>query len=135
MTSPLIPRMDTLADKVGGLAHSVEGWRERAMKRVAGRQKGSQRSTERKHGMYLFMDDEMKVLLDEVAMRRDISMTGYARRAVAAMIAHDLGLPFEAVVKHSAKPTTYKQTNVAGPKSKTYDDGKDAGNWEIGTLR
>lgn len=105
------------------------------MRRVAGRQKGSQRSTERKHGMYLFMDDEMKVLLDEVSMRRDISMTGYARRAVAAMIAHDLGLPFETVVKHSAQPTTYKQTNVAGPKPKSFDDGKGAGNWEIGTLR
>lgn len=105
------------------------------MRRVAGRQSGSQRSTERKHGMYLFIDDRFKALLDEAAMRRDISMTGYARRAVAAMIAHDLGLNFEEVVMHSAQPTNYKQTNVRGPKAKSYDNGKGHGVWAIGELK
>lgn len=122
-------------EQFGGMRHEVEGWQERAMRRVAGRQKGSQRSTERKHGMYLFMDDRFKALLDEAAMRRNISMTGYARRAVASMIAKDLGMKFRDVVMHSAQPTNYKMTNVRGPKEKSYDNGKGHGDWEIGDLK
>lgn len=124
-----------MTKRVGGLHTQVEGWQERALGRVSERQKGSQRSTERKHGMYLFIDDRFKALLDEAAMRRDISMTGYARRAVAAMIARDLGLDFEEVVMHSAQPTNYKQTNVRGPKAKSYDNGKNHGPWAIDKLK
>ena len=124
-----------MADPVGGTTFSNDGWEERAMRRVASRQKGSQRSTERKHGMYLFFDDDFRIFLDEAAQRRNISMTGYMRRAVAAMVAHDLGIPYEAVVRHSAQPTTYNQTSARGPQKKTFDDGQGHGVWAILQLK
>lgn len=104
------------------------------MRRVAGRQAGSTRATDRKHGLYLFFDDEFKVLLDAAAEMRDMSLTGYARRAVAAFIAHDLGIPFEDVAKHAAQPNNYGSTNRRGPIKTTHDNGRGHGDWRIGGL-
>lgn len=55
---------------------SEPGWQERAIARVKARQKETRRANERTNGMYLFFDDEMRVMLDEACRRRDISLTG-----------------------------------------------------------
>lgn len=109
---------------------SVPGWQERAIARVRQRQRKSKRSTERKNGMYLFFDDEMRVLLDEACARRDISLTGYGRRAMIAFIAHDLGMELEDVARYAAEPAGYG-AGGGGRLVRTQDTGIGKGLWRI----
>ena len=71
---------------------------------------------------------------DEACARRNISLTGYLRRAAAAMIAHDLKLPFEEVAQHAARPMPYGKHGGTFKKIKSQDDGKDFGYWIIAKL-
>jgi hypothetical protein len=64
---------------------SEPGWQERAIERVRARQHKTRRANERKNGTYIFYDDPLRVLLDEACRRRNISLTGYVRRAMVAM--------------------------------------------------
>lgn len=105
-------------------------WRQNALARVQSRQKKSRRATERKNGAWTFFDDEFRVLLDEACRRRNISMTGYMRRAAAAMIAHDLGLPFKDVTQHGPQPAVY-MGNGSARATRTQDDGTGQGQWTI----
>lgn len=126
------PKEHNQEDYTGTDQTYVEGWQERALGRVRSRQRLSSRSAQRKHGIYIFMDDEMKVLIDEAAHRRGISMSGFVRRATAALVAHDLGLDFKDVVKYSAKPNDYEQKRLGnGARPSRQDDGEDFGQWNI----
>jgi hypothetical protein len=109
---------------------SVPGWQERAIARVRARQSKTRRNNERKNGIWTFFDDPFRTLLDEAAMRRNISLTGYARRAIAAMIAHDLGMDFTEVTKHGSQPAPYAATG-GGRLVRTTDDGTGQGPWRI----
>lgn len=109
---------------------SQPGWQERAIERVRARQKETRRAYERKNGLYLFFDDPLRVLLDEACMRRNISLTGYCRRALVAFLAHDLGMPIGEVAKHTAVPTAYGATG-GGRLVRTQDDAKGQGPWQI----
>lgn len=109
---------------------SVPGWQERAIARVRARQSKTRRNNERKNGIWTFFDDEFRYLLDEACIRRNISLTGYMRRAAAAMIAHDLGIPFEEVVRHGSQPAPYAG-NGGGRLTRTSDDGTGQGPWNI----
>jgi hypothetical protein len=95
------------------------------------RQKKSKRALERASGVLAVFDLEMRPLLDEACYRRGISMAGYARRAIAAMIAHDLGLPLSEVTKHMPYPTEYRAFGGTGRNIKTEDSGKGYGPWTI----
>jgi hypothetical protein len=110
-----------------------EGWRERALERVQSRQKKTKRNTERKNGMFLFFDDGFRALLDEAARRRNISMTGYLRRAAAAMIAYDLGIDITEVLKFTAHPAGYGELG-GGAQKHPHDTGEGRGNWAIRSL-
>lgn len=114
----------------------VPGWQQRAMERVSEHQgKRKKESGGRTRGMFLFFDDPVRVLLDEASHRRDISLTGYGRRAMAAFIAHDLGIPMSEITQHMAKPGKYrKQTNTGGP-NRTMDDAQGHGLWIIEGLK
>ena len=114
-------------------APSEPGWQERAIAAVKRRQQETRRHNERKNGLYLFFDDPLRVLLDEAAFRRNISLTGYARRALVAFLAHDLGLPIEEVAKHTAVPAGYGATG-GGRLKRTEDDGRGKGPWQIEEL-
>lgn len=109
---------------------SVPGWQERAIERVRARQHKTRRAYERRNGLYLFFDDPLRVLLDEACMRRNISLTGYCRRALVAFLAHDLGMPIAEVAKHTAVPTNYGATG-GGRLVRTQDDAKGKGPWQI----
>lgn len=111
-------------------APSEPGWQERVIARVKARQQETRRHNERKNGLYLFFDDPLRLLLDEACFRRDISLTGYARRAMIAMIAHDLDMPLEEVAQHAAVPAGYGATG-GGRLKRTQDDGKGKGPWRI----
>jgi len=114
---------------------STPGWQDAALARVLRRQKKTKRHTERKSGVLATFDDPFRVLLDEACERRNISMAGYARRAIGAFVAHDLGLPLSAVLKHMARPTDYRQDAGAGRPTRTEDDGRGKGAWFIEELK
>lgn len=105
-------------------------WRENAMAAVVARQKKTHRNKDRKNGMFLFFDDGFRVLLDEAARRRNMSLTGYLRRAATAFIAHDLGLPYAEVAKYTAIPAEYGARG-GGVLKRTQDDGRGHGPWSI----
>jgi hypothetical protein len=117
---------------------SVPGWQQRAINAVKERQQKTHRSNERKNGLYIFFDDPLRVLLDEACHRRDISLTGYIRRAMIAFIAHDLGLPLEEVAQHAAVPAGYGTAGGAslprgegGRLIRSTDTGRGRGPWQI----
>jgi hypothetical protein len=109
---------------------SEPGWQERAIARVRARQKATRRANERKNGIWTFFDDEFRYLLDEACIRRNISLTGYMRRAAAAMIAYDLGMELEEVTRHGSQPAPYAG-NGGGRLSRTQDNGTGQGPWRI----
>lgn len=109
---------------------SAPGWQELAIARVKARQHEKRSHLNRRSGLYLFFDDQYRVLLDEACVRRGISLTGYLRRAAAAMIAHDLDMDIVEVARHSAKPAPYGHGG-GGRLTKTNDDGLDYGPWTI----
>lgn len=111
-------------------APSEPGWQDRAIAAVRARQRKSSRTNDRKNGLYLFFDDPLRVLLDEACHRRNISLTGYARRAMVAFIAYDLDLPLEEVAQHAAQPAGYGATG-GGRMKRTQDTGRGMGPWDI----
>lgn len=115
------------------VAPSQPGWQERAIERVRARQLKTRRAYERRNGLYLFFDDPLRVLLDEACMRRNVSLTGYCRRALVAFLAHDLDMPIAEVARHTARPTDYGATG-GGRLVRTQDDAKGKGPWRITDL-
>lgn len=111
-------------------APSEPGWQERAIAAVRSRQKETRRHNERSNGLYLFFDDEMRVLLDEACLRRNISLTGYIRRAMIAFLAHDLGMKIGDVAQYAAEPVGYGKTG-GGRRERTHDTGTGRGRWKI----
>jgi hypothetical protein len=110
---------------------SEPGWEKRALERVVARQRKAINRTKRRNGMTLYFDDPFRVLLDAAAARRGMSLAGYCRRAVAAMIAYDFGLEPGQVMMHTSRPTAYRAEAGAGRAVKTNDDGTDYGPWRI----
>lgn len=109
-------------------------WMENALARVRARQKRTRESTNRRNPTVIFYDDPFRVLLNEAAERRGIAMTAYVRRAAAAFIAHDLGMPFTEVVRHMAQP---KVPGAEGkfPEGRSHDNGRGMGPWLIEGLQ
>jgi hypothetical protein len=62
-------------------------------------------------------------LLADAAAHRGLSTTSYIRRAVAAFIAHDLGMEFTEVVADTP--------HVQGPSHGKWDDGTGYGQWRV----
>jgi hypothetical protein len=56
---------------------------------------------------HIRLTPEFKTLIIAAAKRRDISLTGYIRRAVAKQVAADLGLPITEVLIHSPYPSAF----------------------------
>lgn len=123
-------------DLQGWADRSTPGWQERALERVKARETGK-RKYERQDGVRVDFDRPFRVHLDEACMRRGMSFSGYARRALAAFIAYDLGVPIEEILKHTAYPLEY-HPNVPrwnGKGHKTSDTGKGYGAWVITGLK
>lgn len=110
---------------------SVPGWQRIALERVKARQKKTKRHTERSSGTLVTYDDPLRPLLDEACRRRNMSMQGYARRALGAFIARDLGLPLSEVLSNMPTPTPYRAGGGSGRKDRTHDDGRGMGPWLI----
>jgi hypothetical protein len=111
-------------------------WMENAIERVRARGRTNKQDRRRTNGTYVFYDDPFRVFLDEAAKRRGMAMSAYIRRATAAFLAHDLGVPFTEIVKHTAKPQTDGgKSNNVGARIRTHDDGRGMGPWLIEGLR
>jgi len=110
-------------------------WMENAIARVRARQKKTRVSTKRRNPTCIQYDDPFRVLLNEAANRRDMGVTAYIRRATAAFIAHDLGMPFTEVVRHTAKPKPRNPQEMKFPEGLSYDDGRGMGPWLIEGLQ
>lgn len=120
-------------DLQGWADRSTPGWEQVALDAVAARKRGRKRKNERTNGLSLFFDDGLRPLLTEAAMRRNISLGGYCRRALVAFIAYDLGRPLADVAQHTATPAVYGATG-GGRLKQTHDDGTGMGPWRITDL-
>lgn len=69
------------------------------------------------------------VLLRDAAARRGLTKVSYARRAIAAFIAHDHALPYEQVA--ALMPQAVPLGEVVPGKASTPDDGHGYGAWRI----
>lgn len=107
------------------------GWQEEAIKRVKKRRGKTSRTQERPASQTLFYEDQLRVWMDEAASRRNISLSGYARRAICAMIAYDLGLPFDQVTHFVAQPADYGTIGGPGHPHRSHDNGQGHGPWVI----
>lgn len=79
---------------------------------------------------------EFDSYLSRAANRRGMSKSAYARRALAAFIAHDLQMPFEDLcrmfpaVVYEQKVSKYVDGLVVSQR----DDGAGYGQWKINTM-
>lgn len=110
---------------------SKPGWQLDALNRCKLRQKRTKRHAERKSGVLAVYDPPFQTYFDEAAHRRGMSLAGYARRALAAMVAHDLDIPIEEVAKYMPRPTEYRAGGGVGRQDRTEDDGTGFGPWFI----
>lgn len=111
-------------------------WMENAIERVRARSRANKQDRRRTNGTYVFYDDPFRVFLDEAAQRRGMPMSAYIRRATAAFMAYDLGVPFTEIVKHTAQPATEGSKNRrVGTVPRSHDDGRGMGPWLIEGLR
>lgn len=73
--------------------------------------------------------------LRQASRMRGISAGAYLRRAVAAFVAHDLGVDFEDILKDSPSPKwNDNRGEVKGKKNvwvREYDDGTGYGTWVV----
>jgi hypothetical protein len=85
-------------------------------------------------------DPQLNVLLVKAAAARDMSLAGYARRALCAFLAHDLGMDFAQVCALTPKPAPAGQvawgrlSGGAHPSKnpgRWADDGLGYGTWEV----
>lgn len=126
-----MPKGNPRGNLAGFSDRSVPGWKEDALARIALRQKRTKRNAERKSGVLAVYDPPFQVFFDEAASRRGMSLAGYARRALAAMIAYDLGIPIDTITKYMPRPTEYRAGGGVGRQDKTEDDGRGFGPWRI----
>ena len=109
---------------------SKPGWQKRVLEKVRENQKGTKRHTERTSGTLATYDEPFRLLLEEACKRRNISRQGYARRAIAAFIAYDLGINIADVLKHCARPVPL-DTRINYRPVRTEDTGEGFGAWGI----
>lgn len=100
----------------------------------------------RRPAMTFNVDIGLRLMLGAAAELRGMSSSAYARRALCAFIANDLGLPFDAVTKFC--PSVEDPENLVAKNAKavvartggklrrgsvptTRDDGKGYGSWEV----
>lgn len=101
----------------------------------------------RRPAMTFNVDIGLRLMLGAAAEQRGMSSSAYARRALCAFIASDLGLPFSAVTKFcpsvedpenlSAKNAKAAATKTGGKIYRggriptTRDDGEGYGSWAV----
>ena len=123
-----------MANPYGNLAGFTDqedpAWMENALDRVRARETTINRRKRRTRGTFIYYDDPLRQFFDEAARRRGMTLAGYARRALVAMIAFDLKVDAEELSKNMAQPQPYGGV-VPERKGATYDDFRGHGSWRI----
>lgn len=141
MSQHRVPRSHLPGDAAGG----VPGWQDRVTTAVQDneRTKADRRGAGMRNWnarLTVVTDVELRPLLRQAANARGISVTGYVRRATAAFIAADLGVPFAEVCAHMPRPGPALGTMRGLPPEQRplhnpgrwIDDGAGYGAWEVG---
>jgi len=90
----------------------------------------------RRPAMTFNVDIGLRLMLGAAAELRGMSLAAYARRAICAFVAHDLGLPFASVTKFC--PSVEDPENLIAKQAKaalTKTGGKIYGGGKIPTTR
>lgn len=129
----------------GDAAGGRPGWEDRLVHLVndAERAKADRRGAGMRNWparIMLVSDIGFRRLLRQAAEARGMSASGYARRAAAAFIAHDLGLPFEQVCALTPRPAPPDGPMRVGMRpeerpvnnpGRQVDDGAGFGTWLV----
>lgn len=105
-------------------------WMANAMGRVRARETKSTRLKRRTRGTFLYYDDPLRPFFDQAAKARNMTLAGYARRCLVAMIAFDLSMDPSELSKNMAQPQPYGGNLPASGES-THDDFTGHGRWRI----
>lgn len=123
-----------MANPRGNLAGFTDpedpNWMANALDRVRAREVTINRRKRRTRGTFLYYDDGLREFFDEAARRRGMTLAGYARRALVAMIAFDLNVDAEELSKYTAQPQPYGAVTPAR-RGATHDDFTGHGRWRI----
>lgn len=123
-----------MSNRTGNLAGFTDvsdpNWRENAIERVQARERTLNRKKRRTRGVFLYYDDPLRPFFDAAAKRRNITLAGYGRRALVAMIAFDLKMDPEELSQHMAQPQPYGGLTPTA-KGSTHDDFTGHGRWRI----
>lgn len=117
------------------------GAEERTKARVNATEANKKRKAGRRRAGTLTIEFDLpfQAYLKDAADTRGMPVNGYARRALAAFVAFDLGIPFEEVVQHFAAPMKRGDAlrrddgSTQAPSGSTSDDGEGYGPWRLGS--
>ena len=113
------------------LEFEIPGWQDRLLERV--HRPPSIHSRGRRPNLVVVTGDrEFRALLLKAARQRGISTSGYARRALASWVIHDLGLGPEVFAMF---PAAQPAGAIGGRIGGGSDDGTGYGPWIISTSR
>ena len=110
---------------------------ENVIAEVDARAAKGRRGWDRGYGFTILATPELAPLLKRAATLRGCTTTTYARRAVAAFLAHDLGMRFTDVAKTfpAAIPSGMAGTSgLSNGTGRTQDDGEGYGSWRFELL-
>lgn len=140
MVTHSAPREHLPGDAAGGRP----GWQARVVDKVIDDQRArraKQRVSNKWPGRLLIVSDpQLNILVGRAAAARGMSMTGYARRAVCAFLASDLGMDFTDVCSLVPKPSPTGQSAWGRLPGKAHpqknpgrwvDDGEGYGDWKV----
>lgn len=125
----------------GSADGGTPGWQERTRARVNASQAEAMRRNKKKRPAQTLLETELAfvTMMRQAADSRGMTSAAYARRAVAAFISHDLGVPFEEVTKHCAAPLPVgamihpdNPDGIHRKSGKTVDNGQGFGDWTVG---
>ena len=131
------PRGEGLAGSADG---SIPGWQDRVKATNYADQTEKQKRKRKNRPGQVLIECELPFLtmLRAAATSRGMSSVGYARRAIAAFISHDLGIEFTEVTRNFPAPFRHGEAldpnNPNGVHMKrglTVDDGQGYGDWKV----
>jgi hypothetical protein len=108
---------------------SKPGWQQRAVGGIASNNRRSKQAS-----LHIDVPYHFKALLALASRKRGISQTGYMRRAVAAFVASDLGIPLEDVLDGMQMPYPANNTRAGWVELDftpgVGDTGEGYGDWK-----
>lgn len=112
---------------------SEPGWQQRLLEAATAGVESNVRSQRgRRAKIYAEADTGFVVALTQAARARNISVTGYIRRSVAAFLAHDLGVPIGDLLAMAPKAYPFGvRSRITPGQHQTDADCEGGGTWEV----